>query len=393
MVFLDHLQLEEVRLVLNSFQDERDVQASLLDPPDECLGRRELMLSDLVTPKENLQDSIESEDFLKKIQIRYTKHSAWTNILQDPELFSHFKIQSRFILHLNDFREPHLVLPDVIHKGERIAGIAIKNAHKILGHLGFQKTLEHIRKYYWWPTMVKDTEKFISSCETCQTTKWTTQRMPGLLHQLPIPDAPWTSIAMDFVGPFPKNLDSNYLWVIVCQLTSQVHLVPIKTTTNALDLAYEFLKNVVHLHRLPKSIVSNQDSKFTSKFWTKLHHLLGVRLKMTTSFHPQGDGQAEQMIQMIIQIIQATICPDQHDWVLQLPMIEFALNSSTNKSTRYAPFKLIYRQMPQMTITLPPTNLPGVEAFAQCTLDQHQGAHDTIIKSEVDQLVQVNKHQ
>src|SRR5258708_14926911 len=113
---------------------------------------------------------------------------------------------------------------------------------------------------------------------------------------------------------------------------------------------------------------------------------------MTTSFHPQGDGQAEQMIQMIIQIIWATIHPDQHNWVLQLPMTEFVLNSSANKSMGYTPFKLIYRQMPQMTITLPPTDLPGIEAFAQHTLDQLQDAHDAIIKSRVDQLVQVNKH-
>src|SRR6266436_9333737 len=161
--------------------------------------------------------------------------------------------------------------------------------------------------------MVKDMEKFISLCEICQTTKQTSQWMPGLLHQLPIPDAPWTSIMMDFIGPFPKSLNSNYLWVIVCCLTSQVHLVPIKMTTNALELTYEFLKNVVHLHRLQKSIVSDRDSKFTSKFWTELHCLLGVRLKMTTSFHPQVDGQAEQMIQTIIQIIQVTVCPDCHD--------------------------------------------------------------------------------
>ena len=118
--------------------------------------------------------------------------------------------------------------------------------------------------------MVKDTEKFISSCEICQTTKWTSQWMPGLLHQLPIPDTPWMSIMMDFIGPFPKSLNSNYLWVIVCFLTSQVHLVPIKMTTNALELVYEFLKNIIHLHRLPKSIVSDRDSKFMSKFWTEL---------------------------------------------------------------------------------------------------------------------------
>src|SRR5260221_9437324 len=148
---------------------------------------------------------------------------------------------------------------------------------------------------------------------------------------------PTTSITMDFIGPFPKSLDSNYLWVIVCCLTSQVHLVPIKTTTNALELTYEFLKNVVHLHRLPKSIVSDRDSKFMSKFWTELHHLLRVRLKMTTSFHPQGDGQAEWTIQTIVQIIWVTIHLDQQDWVLQLPMTEFALNSSANKSKQGMP--------------------------------------------------------
>ncbi len=143
MLLMHNLQLEEIRLGSNSFQNERDLQASLLDPPDKHLGR-ELMLSDLVTLKENLQDCIESEDFLQRILIGYSEHSAWTNILQNPELFPHFKLQSGYILHLNDFREPCLVLLDVIHKGERIMGIAIENAHKILGHLGFQKTLEYI---------------------------------------------------------------------------------------------------------------------------------------------------------------------------------------------------------------------------------------------------------
>src|SRR5260221_10352737 len=392
MLFLNKLHLKEVRIAAGSLDDRRDLQATQLDPPNDHIGRRELILADLVTPKENLWDLVETEEFLDKIQVGYSKQNAWKNVLENLALFPSFRIKSGFILHLNDLGEPHLVLPEVIHKGERITGIMIKNTHKILGHLGFQKTLEYIWKYYWWSTMVKDMEKFISSCEICQTTKWTSQWMPGLLHQLPIPDAPWTSIAMDFVGPFPKSLNSNYLWVIVCHLTSQVHLVPIKMTTNALELTYEFLKNVVCLHGLPKSIVSDRDSKFMSKFWTELHCLLRVRLKMTTSFHPQGDGQAKQMIQTIVQIIWVTICLDQQDWVLQLPMTEFALNSSANKSMGYAPFELIYGHMPQMAITLPPTDLPGVKAFAQCTLDHLQGAHDMIIKSCIDQLILANKH-
>src|SRR5260370_127985 len=77
---------------------------------------------------------------------------------------------------------------------------------------------------------------------------------------------------------------------------------------------------------------------------------------------------------------------------LQLPMTEFSLNSSANKSTGYAPFELIYGHMPKMAITLPPTDLPGVEAFTQHALDHLQGTHDTIIKSHIDQLILANKH-
>ena len=88
-------------------------------------------------------------------------------------------------------------------------------------------------------------------------TKKSTRRNPRLLHSLPTLDTPWSSIAMDFTGPFPTSLGYDYLWVIICRLTSNVHLIPIKTTTNTLELAFVFLREVVRLHRLPHSIVSD----------------------------------------------------------------------------------------------------------------------------------------
>jgi hypothetical protein len=95
------------------------------------------------------------------------------------------------------------------------------------------------------------------------------------------------------------------------------------------------------------------------------------------------------MIQNVIQIIRASVRPDQHDWVLKVPLTEFAINSSVNKSMGYAPFELIYGVM---VVDIPHTNLPGVEAFAQQVLGNLQGTHDMIIKSHIDQLVQANKH-
>ena len=196
---------------------------------------------------------------------------------------------------------------------------------------------------------------------------------------------------MDFVSPFPLSLNYNYLWVVMCQLTSQVHLIPVKITINILELTHKFLKGVVHLHGLPKSIVSDHDTKFMSRFWMELHRLLGVKLKLNTAFHPEGNGQAEWMVQNVTQVICAAIHPDQHDWVLKVPLTEFAINSSTNKLTGDALFKLIYGHMPHMMVEIPSMSLPGVRDFTQQALDNLQGAHDVIIKSCIDQMVQVNK--
>ncbi len=168
-----------------------------------------------------------------------------------------------------------------------------------------------MQKLYWWSTINKDIKKFCASCKACQTTKRYSKKQHGLLHQLPIPDKPWSRISMDFIGPFPESLGKNYLWVAMCQLTSQVHLVPVNTTTKTLELTYEFLSHVVRLHGLPTSIVSDRDTKFTSLFWMELHCLLGIKLKLSTAFHPQMDGQTERMIQSVTQILRATIHPDQ----------------------------------------------------------------------------------
>ena len=97
----------------------------------------------------------------------------------------------------------------------------------------------------------------------------------------------WSSIGMDFVGPFPQVNNFDYIWVVLCRLTSLVHLIPL-TTTMAAQLAPLFMTNVVHLHRLPETIVSDRDPKFTSLFWTKLYQLLGIKLAKSTAFVNDG---------------------------------------------------------------------------------------------------------
>jgi hypothetical protein len=99
-----------------------------------------------------------------------------------------------------------------------------------------------------------------------------------------------------FTGPFPESHGFDYLWVILDRLTSLIHLIPTRTTATAQDIVFLFMREVVCLHGLPTSIVSDRDTKFTSKFRTEVHCLMGIKLAHSTAFHPQTDGASECMI-------------------------------------------------------------------------------------------------
>ena len=137
--------------------------------------------------------------------------------------------------------------------------------------------ITYIHRLYLWPKIGCKVDKFCWTCPICEATKPSNQLPQGLLHSLPIPRQLWGSIAMDFVRPFPPSEGHNYLWVILCHLTSMVHLVPIKMTIKASELACKFIQEVVRLHGLLETIVSNQDAKFTSMFWHELHWMLGAK--------------------------------------------------------------------------------------------------------------------
>lgn len=119
-----------------------------------------------------------------------------------------------------------------------------------------------------------------------------------------------------------------------------VHLVPGKTTYKAKDMAELVFSEVYKHHGLPKSIVSDRDVLFTSQFWTHLNQLIGVKQRMSSSYHPQSDGATERANRTVTQMLRCCIKPDQSDRVQKLPAIEFAINCARSESTGYAPFFL-----------------------------------------------------
>ena len=162
----------------------------------------------------------------------------------------------------------------------------------------------------------------------------------------------------------------------------------------ASQLAWLFVKEIVRLHGLPETIVSDRDTKFTSQFWRETHRLLGVKLLMSTAFHPQTDRVSECLIRTIAQILRSMISPDKKDWIEKVPMVEFAINLSVSGSTGFAHFELTYGYMPRMAQLehgCAPKTAPGIQGFVRQAWDNLAMALDAIIESRVIQTHHANK--
>ena len=359
-------------------------EANEKDQPNKA--EPELTVNESRTRGENLRKRMKQNDsFVQALKDNYPKDPLFSKVMKAPKDHPTFRVHDGLIWTRNSNKEWVVCLPKGRTDNESIRGMVIDQAHTVLGHFGPQRTADYIRRWYWWPRLQPDMQSFCNTCRTCHTTKDTNQQPAGLLHSLPVPTRPWQSIGMDFIGPFPEHDNYSHIWVVICRLTSMIHAIPVSGKATATQLASIFLKEVVRLHGLPESIVSDRDPKFTSKWWKEIHRLLGTKLLMSTSFHPQTDGATERANRSVAQILRASVRPDQKNWYQQVPMMEFAINSAINASTGYAPFDLNYAYMPSMIkeISLDPPAPPGVRAFAAQALYNIKAAHDAIIASRV----------
>jgi hypothetical protein len=149
-----------------------------------------------------------------------------------------------------------------------------------------------LKTRYWWYGMKRDIAEYVSLCDTCQRVKAKHQRPAGLLQPLKIPEWKWEEIGMDFIVGLPHT-QAGYdsIWVRVDRLTKVAHFIPIKTTYSGAKLAELYMSRIVCLHGVPKKIVSNRGSQFTSKFWEKLYESIDTKLNFSSAYHPQTDRQ------------------------------------------------------------------------------------------------------
>ncbi|KAK8665349.1 hypothetical protein V6N13_005519 [Hibiscus sabdariffa] len=180
-------------------------------------------------------------------------------------------------------------------------------------------------------------------CLTCQQVKAEHQHPSGLLQPIRIPEWKWDRITMDFVTGLPLTPSKkDSVWVVADRLTKSAHFIPVRTNYTVDKLAKLYISEIVRLHGVPLSIISDRDPKLTSRFWQALHDALGTNLNFSTAFHPQTDGQSERVIQILEDILRGCVIDFRGSWEEFLPLAEFAYNNSYQASIRMAPYKALY---------------------------------------------------
>ena len=235
------------------------------------------------------------------------------------------------------FINDRLVIPDVKHVRESLYRLA----HNAMGHFGTGKCLPSLKDSFYWPNMRRDLETaYIPSCAACQRNKSQTTKPIGPLHPLLVPDERCDSVAIDFIGPLPLDNGFDTIITFTDRLGSDIQIIPSLSTLTAEKLAEVFFDKWYCVNGLPLDIVSDRDKLFMSCFWKTLHTLTGVKLKMSTSYHPETDGSSERTNKTVIQCIRFAVERDQIGWVKALPKIRFDIMNTVNRSTGFTPFQL-----------------------------------------------------
>ncbi|KAK2409545.1 hypothetical protein QL285_044961 [Trifolium repens] len=248
-----------------------------------------------------------------------------------------FKIDEKRVIRFRD----RVCVPDLPELKKMILEEGHKSGLSI--HPGATKMYQDLKKLFWWPSMKKEVAEFVYACLTCQKSKVEHQRPSGLLQPMFIPEWKWDSIAMDFVSGLPRTTKGNdSIWVIVDRLTKSAHFIAFKTGTLVPRLAEIYVDQIVRLLGIPSCIVSDRDPRFTSRFWESLQEALGTKLRISSAYHPQTDGQSERTIQSLEDLLRACVLEGGGNWDSYLPLIEFTYNNSFHASIGMAPFEALY---------------------------------------------------
>ena len=210
--------------------------------------------------------------------------------------------------------------------------------------------------HFFWPHMRCDVQRHVERCIIYLKAK-SRLNPHGLYTPLPIPTVPWEDISMDFILGLPRSQRGRDSIFVVDRFSKMEHFIPCHKSDDASHVADLFFREIVRLHGVPKTIVSDRDTKFLSYFWKTLWAKLGTKLLFSTTCHPQTDGQTEVVNRTLSTMLRAVLKKNLKLWEDCLPHVEFAYNRVVHSTTNFCPFEIVYGFKPHTPMDLLPLPL------------------------------------
>ncbi|KAJ7957493.1 Ty3/gypsy retrotransposon protein [Quillaja saponaria] len=278
-------------------------------------------------------------DLQKALKVDPHTRMIMETLQSNPKVVPHFSISGHKL-----YFKDRLVIP----ADDTLRGKILFESHDTPAnrHGGYLKTLKRVTKSFYWPNLKQEVKQYVQHCLHCQQNKYQALAPAGLLQPLPIPDQIWEDVSMDFIVGLPKSNRFDTILVVVDRLSKYAHFIPLAHPFTVKKVAEHFCKEVVRLHGIPRSIVSDRDVVFLSNFWQELFKLCKTKLKMSTSYHPQTDGQTEVVNRGLEAYLRCFVQDQPLGWSSYLSWEEYSYNTGYHTSTNTTPFSVVYGRSP-----------------------------------------------
>jgi len=284
---------------------------------------------------------------LMRILAQRVREALETNALytrvKETDNKLHYSIRDCLLLAQNTNGYENLHIPvGPLEKGISLRDFILGTVHEGLGHFSAYKCYSYVACFFWWPQMRQDFVLYCRSCDKCRINNEPTTLPYGRSLTLPDPNEAYQSLAIDFGGPFNKSDGYTSITVIMDRFSSPTHLIPLKDAATSEKIFKKLNCTILDVHGLPLSIVFDQDSRFTSKFWSQMMKSLGILVWMATQYHHPTNGQVERRIRTLKQLMRNFVNPRQNNWSGALPAIAAAMNGAPHESLGISPYHAVY---------------------------------------------------
>jgi hypothetical protein len=288
--------------------------------------------------------SVVTPQWIKEVLASYQDDPAALSMLTklsiDPTVVPNFTLVDGIL----KFKNRIWVGADVSLQNKLLAAC---HSSALGGHSEVPVTYMRMKKLFAWKGMKYAVHQFVTSCLTCQQAKPDRSKLPGLLQPLEVPTQAWQIISLDLVEGLPMSGHANCILVVIDSFTKYGHFLLLHHPFTAASVAKLFMNNVYRLHGLPSAIVLDRDRIFTSKFWSELFRLGDVSLQLSSSYHPQSDGQTERLNQTMETFLRcfANACPSK--WVEWIALAEYWYNNCFHSAINRSQFEALYGYAPK----------------------------------------------